>query len=89
MKKYRQRYQRFPLRIHRGPHTELVGAYEELRLDIIPPPHRECSANQWISDKSWEVINQRATLRRMGNLPLTNAHRISCKIKSSLTADRK
>jgi hypothetical protein len=89
MKKYRQRYQRFPLRIPRGPHTELVGAYEELRLDIIPPPHRERPANRWISDKSWEVIDQRAILRRMGNLPLTNARRISRKIKSSLAADRK
>jgi hypothetical protein len=38
MKKYRQWYQRFPLRIPRGPYTELVGAYEELRLDVIPPP---------------------------------------------------
>jgi hypothetical protein len=89
MKKYRQRYQRFPLRIHRGPHTELVGAYEELRLDVIPPPHRECPANRWISNKSWEVIDRRARLMRMGNLPLTNARRISHEIKSSLAADRK
>jgi hypothetical protein len=89
MKKYRQRYQRFLLRIPRGPHTELVGAYEELRLDVIPFLHRERLANQWIPDKSWEVIDQQATLRRMGNLPLTNAHRISRKIKASLAANCK
>jgi len=35
---YRKRHHRFPLKIPRGPRTELVGAYEELRLDVIPPP---------------------------------------------------
>jgi hypothetical protein len=91
MKKYWRQYQRFPLRVPWGPHTELEGAYKELHLDldVIPPPERERPANQWILDKSWKVINQGATLRRMGNLPLAAAHRIGREIKSSLTADRK
>jgi hypothetical protein len=89
MKKYRRRYQHFPLLIPRGPHTELEGAYEELPLDVILPPERERPANQWILDKSWKVIDQRATLRRMGNLPLAVAHRIGREIKSSLAADCK
>ena len=38
MKKYRRRYRCFPLRVPSEPHTELVGAYEELRRDVIPPP---------------------------------------------------
>jgi hypothetical protein len=40
MKKYWRQYQRFPLCIPQGPRTELEGAYEELRLDIIPPSLR-------------------------------------------------
>ena len=35
---YRKRYRCFPLRIPWGPRTRLVGAYEELRLDVAPPP---------------------------------------------------
>jgi hypothetical protein len=38
MTAYRKRSRRFPLRIPRGPRTGLVGAYEELRLDVTPPP---------------------------------------------------
>ncbi len=38
-------------------------------------------------DKTWKVINQRATLRRMGNLPLTAARQIGREIKASLAAD--
>jgi hypothetical protein len=37
MAKYRKRCRRFPLKIPRGPHAELVSKYEELRLDVIPP----------------------------------------------------
>jgi hypothetical protein len=37
MKKYQRQYQRFPLRIPQGPHTELKGAYEELHLNEAPP----------------------------------------------------
>ncbi len=45
MTKYRRRYCRFPLRVPSEPHTKLVGAYEELRCDVIPPPERERPAN--------------------------------------------
>jgi hypothetical protein len=89
MKKYWRRYWHLPLRIPRGPRTELEGAYEELRLDVIPPPERERPANRWTLDKSWKVIDQQATLRRMGNLPPAATRRIGCEIKSSLAADCK
>jgi hypothetical protein len=38
MKRYRKKYQRFPLKIPRGPRAELVSKYKELRQDEIPPP---------------------------------------------------
>ncbi len=38
MAKYRKRYRCFPLKIPRGPRTELVSKYKELCLDVIPPP---------------------------------------------------
>jgi hypothetical protein len=36
MKRYRKKYQRFPLKIPRGPLAELVSKYEELRQDVTP-----------------------------------------------------
>ncbi len=45
MVKYQKRYHRFPLKIPWGPRTELVSKYEELRLDITPPP-REGAPHQ-------------------------------------------
>jgi hypothetical protein len=38
MATYQKRCHRFPLKIPRGPRAELVSKYEELRLDVIPPP---------------------------------------------------
>jgi hypothetical protein len=38
MATYRKRCHCFPLEIPRGPRAELVSKYEELRLDVIPPP---------------------------------------------------
>jgi hypothetical protein len=41
MVKYQWVICHFPLAIPRGPHTELVSKYKELRPDITPPPVRE------------------------------------------------
>ena len=38
MKKYQKAHQCFPFRIPQGPPTVLVGKYEEIRIDVIPPP---------------------------------------------------
>ncbi len=41
MATYRKRRHRFPLKIPWGPRVDLVSKYEELRLDVIPPPREE------------------------------------------------
>jgi hypothetical protein len=68
MATYQKRCHRFPLKIPRGPGAELMSKYEELRLDVIPPPVRECPANQWISDKTWAAVDKQATMRMRGHL---------------------
>jgi hypothetical protein len=50
---------------------------------------RECPANRWISDKTWAVIDKRATMRRKGHLTTCLARRMGREIKSLLAADRK
>ncbi len=59
-----------------------------LRQDVIPPPVRERPANRWISDKTWAVIDKRATMRRKGHLTTCLACRMGREIKSLLAADR-
>ncbi len=89
MAKYRKQYRQFPLTIPRGPCAELVSMYEELRLDVIPPPVRERPANRWISEKTWAAIDKRATMQQKGHLTMHHACRMGRKIKSLLAADRK
>jgi hypothetical protein len=36
MARYWKRYHQFPLKISRGPCTELMGKYKELCLDVTP-----------------------------------------------------
>jgi hypothetical protein len=46
MAQYQKRYRQLPLKIPRGPCTELVGKYKKLCLDVIPSPVKERPANQ-------------------------------------------
>ena len=38
MATYQKRYRQIPLTIPQGPRAELESKYEELRLDVTPPP---------------------------------------------------
>jgi len=56
----------------------------------LPPPlERERPQNQWISDSTWVLINQRAALRRAGKLNQCGARVIGRRIKAALKGDRK
>ncbi len=85
----KKQYRCFPLKIPRGSCTEIVNKYEELRLDVIPPPMRERPTNQWISDKTWAAVDKRATMHRKGHLTTYYARWMGRKIKSLLAADCK
>ncbi len=67
-----------------------MSKYEELHLDITPPPPtRERPANRWISDKTWAAVDKQAMMRRKGHLATAIACWMGHKIKSLLTTDRK
>jgi hypothetical protein len=90
MAKYQQVNCHFPLAIPRGPRTELVSKYEELCLDITPPPPvREHPANRWISDKTWVAVDKQATMHRKGHQTTAITCWMGHEIKSLLTAARK
>ncbi len=68
MATYQKRCHCSPLKIPWGPRTELMSKYEELHLDVIPPPVRERPTNRWISDKTWAAVIKRAMMRRREHL---------------------
>ncbi len=89
LKAYQRRFSKFPIRLPRGPQGELETLFEELCLDVAPPPMRERPKNQWISDSTWVLINQRAALRRAGKLNQCGARVIGRCIKAALKGGRK
>ncbi len=58
-------------------------------MDVAPTPERERHKNQWISDSTWVLINQRAALRQAGKLNQCEARVIERRIKAALKGDHK
>ena len=89
LKAYRRGRQRFPMRIPKvGPRNKMEAAFEELQSNCIKPPPRQAKSNAWISEETWQIIDHRATLRRMGRLSRANTRRLGRKVKASLQKDR-
>ncbi len=83
LKAYRRRFSKFQIRLPRGPQGKLETLFEVLCLDVAPPPKRERPKNQWISDSTWVLIDQRAALRRAGKLNQCGARVIRRRIKAA------
>ena len=88
LKRYRQRTQRFPISLPRGPRKQLDAEYEELQRDVVRPPLRERPANSWITTKTWKLVDHHAMLCRKGMLSQTAARSLGWQVKVQLAADR-
>jgi hypothetical protein len=62
--------------------------FEELKSSAEPLKARERTANAWISDVTWAIIDHRAMLRRGGRLPKNEEQSLGRKIAQSLKTDR-
>jgi len=89
MAAYRRRMAKFPVKLPRGPQTELCSLFEELRLDVVAPPKRTQPRNSWISAPTWAQIDKRAALRRQGKLSQRASRLIGRQIKAGLSGDRR
>ncbi len=58
-------------------------------MDVAPPPERKRPKNQWISDSTWALIDQRAALWQAGKLNQCRAHVIGRRIKAALKGNLK
>ncbi len=87
LKWYCQQTQQFPISLPRGPWKQLNAEYEELQWEVVPPPPRECPANNWITSEMWKLVDHRAMLRRKGMLSQTVARSLGQQVKAHLVAD--
>ena len=89
MATYRRRHCRFPLRLPVGPRTQMEAVFEELKASVEVPPPRQRPANRWISDRTWNLVDRRAQLRRFGRLDQAESRRLGRQIHASLKTDRR
>ena len=91
LRRYRRKRRRFPIRLPKvGPHGEPETAFQGLADSVTVPPVRQRSYNEWISQRSWDLIDQKAALRktsRRGRLSGGRRARLGCRIGKSLRRD--
>ena len=66
--------------------TEII--FEELQAACEKRPPRELKANNWISEATWTLIDNRAMARKRGMLTQQGMRRWGQKIKALLNSDR-
>ena len=86
-KRYCRQTQRSPISsLPRGSQTQIDAGYKELLQDKGPPPW-ERSANKWITNATWQLLNYCAILHRKGMISQAAACNLRRKINASLKAD--
>ena len=63
--------------------------FEELQANCIPPPPRKRTANSWILEATWKLVDHCAMLWHRGMIGLSVARKMGRQIKASLKSDRK
>ncbi len=89
LRQYRQRRKNFPLHLPRiGPRQEGDVLFKELQGACGPPPARERPAKNWISKRTWHLVDRRAKLQKRGRLSQVKSRRLGREINASLKSDR-
>jgi hypothetical protein len=68
---------------------ELETIFEELCMDVAPPPEKERPKNEWISEGTWEFIDQWVALRQAGELNQRGSRIVGRQIKAALASNHK
>jgi len=90
LQRYRRRFARFPVQLPRfGPRTEQEEMFEELKAECERPHPRERPANEWISARTWKLVDRGAVLNRKGRLSQANRRALRRQIDASLKVDRR
>ena len=77
------------LQLPPGPQDELETAFEGLKATCEPPPPRKRHENEWITEGTWALVDERAQLRRRGVLCQAGGRRMKRRIQASLKDDRR
>ena len=63
--------------------------FEELAGAVAEVPKRERPEHDWIRGGTWALVDQRATLRKEGNLTQAEGRRLTRRIHKAFNKDRK
>ena len=68
LKSYRKQWQRLPMQLPPGPHDQLMTAFETMKATCTDPVSERRECKDWVSDTTWQLIKQRTSLHRAGQL---------------------
>ena len=89
MRNYRRRVASIPLRMPQfGPLPEMETIFEELKEEVGGTSKRDLPHNQWISDRTWALVDYRAMLKTRGSLQQRGERNLSRRINASFRQDR-
>ena len=89
MRNYRRRVASIPLRMPQfGPLPEMETIFEELKEEVGGKSKRDLPHNQWISDRTWALVDYRAMLKTRGSLQQRGERNLSRRINASFRQDR-
>jgi hypothetical protein len=71
-----------------GLHDELTTAFKKMKAECIEPAAKRQNCKDWVSNATWQLIKQRMSLRRAGQLCRNEASKMQREIKKALRVDR-
>lgn len=89
-RRYLQGRMRFPLRLNKvGPQTRADTWLQELKKEKTPLTRETRARTSWISNTTWQLIDERASLRRQQPHNQKDARTLTRRIRAAVKADRK
>lgn len=89
MQRYRRKVSKFPLQLPTGPHPHMETLFEELKATVAKKATRALPHNQWISERTWALVDHRAMLRSKGSLQQQSGRELGRRVSASFCQDRK
>jgi hypothetical protein len=89
LRSYQRRVASIPLRMPQfGPLSEMETIFEEMKEEVDGTSKRDLPHNQWISDRTWALVDHRAMLKTWGSLQQRGGRNLSRRINASFQQDR-
>ncbi len=88
LKTFWHKRQKFPLSLLLGPKDKDMAAFNTLTAECVGPKPKQKLGKDWMSNARWRLIAKQASLLWSCCIRQDTAHRMKCKIKASIKADK-